>query len=130
MLSIFSLTQGWMFFSRAFTRSLYGEEVAVVAASRALASRADLNLPSKPTLLAALHRCRRRQFFARSLFWQLVARQSCSYCAKPCYALFLIERPQIRLFADIRIYTSNPLEPPPSRGPFATVATDANGSDF
>ena len=129
MLSIFSLTQGWMFFSLAFTRSLYGEEVAVVAASRALASLADLNLPSKPTLLAALHRCRRRRLFECSLFSPLVAREPCFYCAKPRYAHFLIERPQIHRFADI--YTpAIPIEPPPSRGSFATVATDANGRGF
>ena len=72
-----------------------------MAAIRALASCAALNLPSKPTLLAALRRCRRCQFFACSLSSPFVAHQSCFYCAKPCYAHFLIERPQIHLFADI-----------------------------
>ena len=50
---------------------------------------------------------------------------ACFVCAKPCYSHLLIELLQIRLFADIRISTSNSHEPPPSRGPLDTDATYA-----
>ena len=59
---------GLYFFFRALTRSLYREEVAVAAASRALTSRAGFNLLSKLTWFASPHRCPRRQFLACSLF--------------------------------------------------------------
>ena len=103
---------------------------AFVAASRALTSRADFNLPFKAT--RGVHHLVGVQDvnLLRVLFFfsPLGAHQSRFVCSKPCYAHFLLELLQIHLFADI--YTSNPLEPPPPRGSFATAATYANERDF